>query len=208
MPVMGVPVEPFKPPIMKPKIVCLLLFVCLVGMSWGMNPHLVEAHGSGVAKLVEAPAGPYLVTVWLSPTEVRAGDTIHVSVGVQLASDSGGEPVLDADIQLQVVARGASEPVLSTRATTEQSVNKLLYESDMSLTEPGSYTIDVWVDGAAGQGKTSIDIDLQPAAAGGNRRRITAIALGLLAIIFFTGSQLRKRTLVVNESRDISVTSR
>ncbi len=139
------------------------------------------AHGSGEIMLSDAPAGPYLLTVWVSPAEAKAGSPLHVTVGVALSDQGETKPVLDADIQVQIWEAGGDSPLASAAATTGQSVNKLLYETDLTVDEPGSYQVKVAVVGLEGSGENAFIIEVQPAATV-DWLPIALAALGLIVL--------------------------
>lgn len=122
----------------------------------------VSAHGGGVLQLENVPAGPYLLSVWLDPPDVVAGRPFHVTVGLNQVSESVGRPVLDADILVELLPAGADQPSLVEMATTEQSINKLLYEADLQIMEAGSYTVRVTARGGEGMGSAQFDLVISP----------------------------------------------
>ncbi|MFZ1401248.1 MAG: hypothetical protein WAS33_30370, partial [Candidatus Promineifilaceae bacterium] len=61
----------------------------------------IGAHGGGELKVGNAPIGSYLVSIWVNPPTVQAGQVIHVTVGI--AAEGTGEPVLDAAVDVQIV---------------------------------------------------------------------------------------------------------
>lgn len=145
---------------MKGYLRCLLLFaLCLRFVAL---PFAAAAHGSGEIMLSDAPAGPYLLTVWVSPAEIKAGRPLHVTAGVALSDQGETKPVLDADIRVQIWEAGGDSPLASAAATTGQSVNKLLYETDLTVDEPGSYQVKVAVIGSEGSGENAFTIEVQP----------------------------------------------
>ena len=118
----------------------------------------VRAHGGG--QLVAGPlqSGPYTLSVWVNPPQPRAGDAVHFTVGVGAAED--GAPVLDAQILITMQAVAQDAPAVSALATTEQSVNKLFYETDLNILRPGLYLTTVEVAGPEGEGALSVEIDV------------------------------------------------
>jgi hypothetical protein len=116
------------------------------------------AHGGGALQFGNVPAGPYLLTVWLAPPEVVAGNEFHVTVGVTRASQSNSQPVLDATVLVELFPGGVDQPRLSAAATTEGSTNKLLYEADLRVREPGSYMVLLTVSGTDGVGSAEFEL--------------------------------------------------
>lgn len=125
----------------------------------------VEAHGGGAPQLVNEPAGPYWLSVWTSPDPARAREPLHLTIGVTEPGSGreAGAPVLGADVRISLsAAEGAGMPVSATAAG---GANKLLYEADVNLPEVGLWTVQVDVDGRAGQSRVSFDLEV--AEAGG-----------------------------------------
>jgi len=114
------------------------LFLC-----WIVLPLTVVAHGGGEIVTGRAPAGPFQVTVWFNPQPPQAGETLHVTIGVISAEETA---VLDALVQVRVVASATGQSIINTMATTEQSANKLFYETDFVIDESGEYEMSIAVD--------------------------------------------------------------
>ncbi len=127
----------------------LLGLLALLTMTW----QTAVAHGGGALQIGNAPIADYLVSVWTNPPTARAGQTIHVTVGVAMAED--GAPMLEADV-LVTILDAAGQPVTSAAATTEQSVNRLFYEADLDGVPAGDYELMVEVSGPAGRGPVAV----------------------------------------------------
>jgi hypothetical protein len=112
------------------------------------------AHGGGTIQIADSEVGPYLVTVWTSPPKARVGEALHVTVGVNQELDGIPNPVLDALISVDLLTGDEATLLQSDRATTDQSVNKLLYEADLTIARTGSYLVRVQVTGPEGEGGT------------------------------------------------------
>jgi hypothetical protein len=129
-----------------------------------------QAHGGGEPQLVNAQAGPYRVSAWTKPEPIRVG-TMHLSVAVSESPGQGssgeetGDLVLDAAVHVQMNPRSRPGPGLVTSATRQDAVNKLFYEADMELPAEGQWQVVISVEGAAGTGSASFDIDVLPASA-------------------------------------------
>lgn len=163
---------------MKRKIALIGL---LIGCCLFVLAPQIAAHGGG--ELIAGPiaAGPYTLSVWVNPPIPRAADAIHYTVGV--ASPEDGQPVLDAEIMVEMVSTGNSTLAASAPATTEQSINKLFYETDVQVSEPGLYETTFFVAGPAGEGSLAVDIMVEPPS------RINWLVIGLtgLAVIIIAG---------------------
>ena len=99
-------------------------------------------------------AGAYQVTVFTSPTPLRAG-SVDVSVLVQDAATE--ECVPDARVTLRLMARGTGR-VLEYPATTEAATNKLLRAAEFQLPEPGSWDVAVAVEGPHGPALVQFEV--------------------------------------------------
>ncbi|MEM7116521.1 MAG: hypothetical protein AAF614_29070 [Chloroflexota bacterium] len=129
-----------------------------------LTPEIVFAHGGGELQITSEPVGPHLVSVWTNPPRARAGEVIHVTVGVAEQEDQSF--VLDAEVLVEVFIEGEEEPVLSTTATTDRSTNKLFYETDFTLPDAALYTVVVTVLNKDGGGEVDFNM---PVGAASNR---------------------------------------
>jgi hypothetical protein len=129
-----------------------------------------QAHGGGEPQLVNAQADPYRVSAWTRPEPIRVG-TMHLSVAISESPGPGssgeetGDLVLDAAVRVQMNPISQPGPGLVTSATREDAVNKLLYEADMELPAEGQWQVVISVEGAAGTGSASFNIEVLPASA-------------------------------------------
>lgn len=171
-------------------------FVAMLFISFWLLPAMVQAHGGGELQAVNVPIGSYQVSVWLNPPTVRTGQTIHITVGIATAED--GSPVLDSTVDV-IIETAAGEEMLTTQATTEQSVNRLFYEADISNLPTGSYEVLVQVAGIKGNGNLRFPMEvgqasLWPWLVGG---------LGGGAVIWFVVRRWQKRKTAVSRPRNI-----
>lgn len=139
------------------------------------------AHGGG--DLIAGPVlvGPYTVSVWLNPPDPRATEAIHFTVGVAAPDDR--QPVLDAQIMVEMRIKSDGTLVATAPATTDQSVNKLFYETDLEVQTPDLYEIIFHVRGTEGAGTLMVDVDV------GSPSGINWLVLGLigLALVIILG---------------------
>ena len=91
-------------------------------------------------------AGDYQITVFTSPTPLRAGP-VDVSVLVQDAATE--ECLPEAQVTVCLKATGAGH-TLECRASTEAATNKLLRAAEFQLPEPGWWDVAVAVEGPHG----------------------------------------------------------
>lgn len=122
--------------------------------------HSVRAAAHGGGQLIAGPtqAGPYLLSVWVNPPQPRIGEPLHFTVGVADPHDRA--PVLDAQILIIMQGKGLALPPVSAEATTEQSINRLFYETDLNLEQSGPYQATVAVTGPEGEGEISFELEV------------------------------------------------
>jgi hypothetical protein len=95
------------------------------------------ADGGMIVLHQQAP--PYVVTVFASPAPPRAG---IVDLSVLLQKGETQEPVLDAEVQIEITRE--ANPI-RVSATHKLAQNKFLYAASLPLDEPGiwSYTVSL-----------------------------------------------------------------
>ncbi|MFN2135765.1 MAG: hypothetical protein ACK2UK_07420 [Candidatus Promineifilaceae bacterium] len=148
----------------------------------------VAAHGGGALVAGPVATGPYMVSVWVNPPQPRAGAPVHFTVGVAAPGD--GAPVLDAQILITMAQTEQTASPIASSATTEQSINRLFYETDLDIEQPGLYATTIAVSGPAGSGELALDLEVLPPA------RFNWFWLGLagLAFVLLLGIWQRRRT--------------
>ncbi|MFQ5576214.1 MAG: FixH family protein [Anaerolineae bacterium] len=149
----------------------------------------VWAHGGGAPQLVNAPAGPYRVSVWTQPDPLRAGE-VHFTVAV--TDPAAGAPILDAGVTVTLTPLSGSGAAISSPATHREAVNKIFYETDFELPAAGRWQVVVAVDGPRGRGQTDFEVDALPAAA--NRWRWWAGGLLAALLTGAVGVAIARRT--------------
>lgn len=129
----------------------IVILMLLFGL--GIRPLL--AHGGGELVVGLEPAGPYAVSVWVNPPQPRVDEPVHFTVGVSSLAD--GNPVLDAEVLVEMQLMG-TETAVTAPATTAQSTNKLFYETDLDVESVGTYNTSINIQGEQGQGDISISV--------------------------------------------------
>jgi hypothetical protein len=126
-----------------------------------------QAHGGGTPQLVNAPAGPYQVSVWTQPDSIRAGQKLHISIAVSESSNQAeaSNLVLGATVHVQLVNLTPTGETLAAFATHENAVNKLFYETDLDVPTEGEWQVLVEVEGPAGAGSAAFHIEALPSSA-------------------------------------------
>jgi hypothetical protein len=163
-------------PVRFPSVVAgLLLLVALA------EP--VLANG-GTVRVSREPVGPYLVSVFTSPTPLRTGE-VDISVLVQ---DVERESILDVPIEVTAtpLSTEASAAPIRHPATRAQATNKLFKAAKFDVGEAGEWEFGVHVGGADG-GTVSFRIELTNPTLADRPLLLAALILlplGLLAWIF------------------------
>lgn len=100
-------------------------------------------HADGGAVRLQDRAGSYQVTVFTSPTPLRAG---AVDISVLLLDHTTGETQPKAKVIVRLIER-TSHRVLEQRASSEAATNKLYQSAPFILSEPGWWDVEVLIDG-------------------------------------------------------------
>jgi hypothetical protein len=108
-----------------------------------LHPCGVLHADGGVVRLSERQ-GDYRITVFTSPTPLRAGP-VDISIFVQDAASS--EPVPEARITVRAMPRDHPGETICHPATTEAATNKLFQAAVFDLPEPGWWDVVVIVEG-------------------------------------------------------------
>lgn len=98
---------------------------------------LLRADGGAV--LLHQEAGPWIVTVFLSPAPPRAGS---LDLSVLLQRTGSTDPVLDAPVQLRLTH---GDSAILAPATHARAQNKMLYAATVPLDEPGDWRYSVTI---------------------------------------------------------------
>jgi hypothetical protein len=117
---------------------CLLLVFVVT-----LYPHGV-LHADGGAVRLSEKRGNHRITVFTSPTPLRAGP-VDVSVFVQDAVT--GEPIPAARITVQATPREHPEDAIHQRATAAAATNKLYQAADCDLAEAGWWDVKIVIQG-------------------------------------------------------------
>lgn len=142
-------------------------------------PASVIAHGVGTPRLLNEPAGPYLISVWTDPYPLRA-DESHVTVAV--IDPETQAPLVESVIVTVELTQG--DVRLSAPATTATAANKTLYEAVFTdLPAVGTWQATITADGPDGRSEpVSFPVEVQPALPL-NALRPALIGLGAAALI-------------------------
>ncbi len=124
----------------------------------GMIPAVPAARADGGVVRIRQAAGPFEVTVFTSPTPLRAGP---VDISVMVGNRARDQPVLDAEVSILVVSLdGASS--ISADAIRENATNKLLYAALLELPHSGRWRLGVGVRHDGNTAEVTTDLSAAP----------------------------------------------
>jgi hypothetical protein len=127
----------------------------LLVSSFILQPSSFLRADGGTIRLSEQK-GNYRITVFTSPTPLRAGP-VDISVLVQEAATE--DPASGVLVTIKVLRRGAPGVALHQPATSEAATNKLYYAATFDLPEPGGYSLEVSVDGPLGEAQVGFELE-------------------------------------------------
>lgn len=171
-------------------------WLILLTLGGVLLPSAAQAHGGGVPQVTGAAAGGYRVYVWTEPAAPRAGDTMHVTVGVTLpaaGADAPAEtPVTDAAVTVRFAPADGGAPIV-TSATPGVSAGSVYYEVDTPLPRGGNWQVTVDVSGAQGSGSAGFVLPLGEAKANGyGYMALGVLIVGLGIVLFFLQNRRTK----------------
>ncbi|RME50422.1 MAG: hypothetical protein D6796_02980 [Caldilineae bacterium] len=148
------------------------------------------AHGGGTPVLTNATAGPYLVSVWMSPDPLRVG-TVHLTVAVIEAASGGenGPPVLEATVGVRARPLAGDAAPIVTEATHAEALNKILYETDFEVPQAGRWEIALAIEGPDGPAEVNFSVEVLPSS----RRTGWLIGGGAGVLILLIGWMAARR---------------
>jgi hypothetical protein len=151
----------------------------------------VLAHGGGTLQVANAAIATYRVSVWTNPPTVRANQPLHLTVSIATAVT--GEPVLDAAVNVVLLAE-SGDVVVTAVATTEQSINRLFYEADLLGAPAGNYEVQVEIVGQEGDGDLSFPLRVESRSIGSWGAGIL-LGASTVGAAFYLWRKKRRRTL-------------
>lgn len=135
-------------------------------------------------------AEPYQLTIFTSPTPLRAGP-VDVSVLVQ---DAEGQVVSDIEIDLQL--KSESGAILTPLVSQATATNKLLQSAKFVLPEAGVWQVEAHITGQA-----TVDLNFEITAAEAHSDWRTAGWMLLLPLALVALFVLRERLNARNKDR-------
>ncbi|MEZ4661360.1 MAG: hypothetical protein R2911_27740 [Caldilineaceae bacterium] len=121
---------------------------------WAQPAH-AWAHGGGRPHLYKVPAGPYQLTVWLSPEPPRA-EALQIAV----EADVTGAAATGLDVQIAMHRLGQPDRVIRTLAVEKSGFFLNYYQSNVVLPVDGPWDISITVTGAPGSGAVQFSMDV------------------------------------------------
>ncbi len=163
--------------------------------------HARPAHGDGGLLRLSARSGPYQVTVFTSPTPLRAGPA-DFSVLLQDATTRAVLP--DARIVFRTTSAKGTRATVDHVATSRATTNRLLKAAQFELPSPGTWRVDVLVDGRLGRSDVGFPVevsaamphwlDMAPWIA------LPIVPIGLFAVHEVLGRRNRRRRAISSET--------
>lgn len=177
---------------MMKRLLFTLVLIILLALGGALLPLDAHAHGGGVPQITGAVAGSYRLYVWTDPADPRAGDTVHVTVGVTLPAGgaAGAEetPVTDANVTVRLAPQGSGAPLEMSAAP-----GSVYYEADTSLPHSGNWQVSVDVSGAQGNGSAGFVLPVGEATATGYGYMALGIVIVGLGILMFVRQSRRAK---------------
>jgi hypothetical protein len=122
----------------------VLRSACLLLLGVVLFPSAADLHADGGSVRLSERKGGYRISVFTSPTPLRAG-TVDISVFVQ--DVASGEPVPQARILVRATPRDQSGEALCHPATTEAATNKLFQAAVFNLPQSGWWDMAIAIEG-------------------------------------------------------------
>jgi hypothetical protein len=147
-------------------------------------------HADGGAVCLHKASGPFVITVFINSSELRAGPA---DVSVMVQNRVSREIVLDDDVSLRLQPTASGGRALEFRATRKQATNKLLKSAIVDLPSSGDWKLTVQVRRGSEKAIVSTQLQVAPPLP-----RLAAIwpflMLPFLAMALFAANQvLRQR---------------
>lgn len=111
----------------------------------------------GGALCLSERQGDYEIAVFTAPTPLRAGP-VDVSVLIQNADTH--QPVREGRVMIEATRSDRPGLVIRRRATNEAATNKLLQAATLDLNQPGTWRVELKVDGPSGDAAFNCDVEV------------------------------------------------
>lgn len=149
------------------------------------------AHGTGRPRMLNEPAGPYLLSAWTDPDPLRE-DEAHVVVAV--IDPATQEPIVTGvEVEVRAAPVASPDQAVSVSAGTD-SVNQLLYAAEFNdMLSAGAWLVTIHVRGERGTGESAgFEIEIEPAR-GFNWLLVGAGGIGVIVLVWLAGSLRSER---------------
>ena len=120
---------------------------------------LAQAHGTGTPQLLNAPSGPYLLSIWTDPDPLRTDET-HVVVAV--LEPATREPIVTGvEVTVRLEPLSGDGAAQTATADTDET-NRLFYAAEFNdRVAPGRWRVGVLVTGERGAGdEVAFEVDI------------------------------------------------
>lgn len=145
----------------------------------------------GGATLLRTNSGPYVITLFGSPSPLRTGPA-DLSVMVQNAA--GQSAVLDAHVMVRLKkAQGGDVVEVAAPATHEKATNKLLYAASLTMPSDGVWHVSVDVNQAGKTASVFGEVKVLPPQPPLQRYWPYLLIVPVIALLFALNQALRRR---------------
>lgn len=120
---------------------------------------LIQAHADGGTVQFQKSAGPFVITVFTTPTPLRAGP---VDVSVMIQSREDHQPVFDCQALIQLRKEGRTS--IRSEATRDAAQNKLLYAAQVNVPGSGLWELEAEIRHGNDLVKVAGDISVAPSS--------------------------------------------
>jgi hypothetical protein len=155
----------------------------------GLLAAAAAARADGGAVRLARPAGGYDLTVFSSPTPLRAGP---VDLSVLVQDRATGDLIPESRVNLRVEPADRPEAGWDVRATREAATNKLYQDARFELPGPGAYLVTVTVEGPHGPATASFRVEAAAPLPRWSEMGLW-IALPVVPVVLFAAHQARAR---------------
>jgi len=144
------------------------------------------AHAGGTPRIVNQPAGDFVISVWTLPdpvvSESESNFIVYVAEAEGFDQSRASTPVLGANIQLTFTN---GRQTIMFPATHERATNKLFYESYLELPSGGTWMVDVVISHEGLRGEAQFEVDVEGDASQTNWLLYGGIGLIVIAVGWF-----------------------
>lgn len=129
----------------------------IIAIAWFARTIQVYADGGTVQ--LQKSAGPFVITVFTTPTPLRAGP---VDVSLMIQSREDHQPVFDCQALIQLRKEGATS--IRSEATRDAAQNKLFYAAQVNVPASGLWELEAAIERGDDLIKVVGDISVAPSS--------------------------------------------